>query len=205
MKHEIARLAVRIEREVLKESGGIQDQYVASFGSIREYQFSSEDVKVTTPLLDPSDISYLNDRQILLWLDETRHSNNFADQTVKAIKHSNGALLDTLRLFEATSQAIQKSTNSEGKYNAITEAVKLGWEFKKRYIAELSPQIKNLETYFNKSRDVSFKLCGAGGAGFLLILAETDVLHRIKGMLTKSKFISPKIEPNGTQKLSFSR
>jgi D-glycero-alpha-D-manno-heptose-7-phosphate kinase len=201
--HDLAKLAIRIEREILQESGGVQDQYVASFGSIREYRFDSEGVRVSEPLLNSQDIDYLNDRQILLWLDESRDSANYARHTVQAIRSSNGSLQETAKLFETTSQAIQTSTKSSQKFAALKSAVELGWELKKHYITALTSQLLELERYFKDSGDVAFKLCGAGGTGFLLILGEPDVLKRIRVQLSESKILAPKIELHGSRFITF--
>ena len=201
--HDLAKLAIRVEREILQESGGIQDQYVSSFGSLREYRFNPNGVQVSKPLFDSQDVDYLNQRQILLWLNKTRDSVDYANYTEQAIGKSKGVLQETVKLFEATGRAIKSSQNSMQKFEALKSAVQLGWELKKHYIRSLSPEVLSFESYLNDTGDLSFKLCGAGGTGFLLILGEPDVLSRIKLELSDSRILSPKIDLQGCRSLRF--
>jgi D-glycero-alpha-D-manno-heptose-7-phosphate kinase len=46
----LARQAIRIEREVLGEAGGWQDQLQAAFGGMRLYEFDSQGFRVSDPL-----------------------------------------------------------------------------------------------------------------------------------------------------------
>lgn len=47
---DLARQAIRIEREVLGEAGGWQDQLQAAFGGMRLYEFDSQGFRVSEPL-----------------------------------------------------------------------------------------------------------------------------------------------------------
>jgi D-glycero-alpha-D-manno-heptose-7-phosphate kinase len=70
-----AEIAIHIERQVLKESGGHQDQYVSAFGGLRSYDFYGvEEPIVSSCLLNEGNSHYLEARQMLIWVGQTRNS-----------------------------------------------------------------------------------------------------------------------------------
>jgi D-glycero-alpha-D-manno-heptose-7-phosphate kinase len=203
--HALARLAVRIEREVLGEAGGIQDQYVAAFGGLRKYNFGGEAISVSNALLDPLSIAYLEERQMLFWLGGSRASSNFAEHTRSVIKTSNSLLKETAHLLEVTEIALSRSSNPLESFNAIREAVLNGWDLKKKFTNSLNPLVQEIEIHLRNFQPVSMKLCGAGGTGFVLVLAEPNVLREIQSELPGIKSFYPKIEEKGSQLLSISK
>lgn len=199
--HVVARLAVRVEREILKEPGGIQDQYVTSFGKIREYRFTEEKVIVSDSILDAPQTLYLENCQILLWLGESRNSNLFATKTKDSIQNNNQYLIETRDLFQFTSQELRRSKSPESKFIILRESVRIGWELKKNFTLEPNPKIKSIETVLANYKDIAMKLCGAGGSGFLLLLGERELLSELMLELKSYRFIFPKIS-SGVERVS---
>jgi D-glycero-alpha-D-manno-heptose-7-phosphate kinase len=196
--HVLAELAVRVEREELKEPGGIQDHYVAAFGGLRKYEFKQSGVEVSPKLISQDAVSYLEERQMLIWLEETRDSETHAAVTESEIGKSNSYLKETIDLFQETSRIFSDDLTPVQTFDTIKEAVTLGWGYKKRFTSELSPIVQSVETVLSKFSDVGYKLCGAGGSGFLLILAEPDILAQIKSTLPGYSVLYPKISLLGS-------
>jgi D-glycero-alpha-D-manno-heptose-7-phosphate kinase len=196
--HVLAELAVRVEREELKEPGGIQDHYVAAFGGLRKYEFKQSGVEVSPKLISQDAVSYLEERQMLIWLEETRDSETHAAVTESEIGKSNSYLKETIDLFQETSRIFSDDLTPVQTFDTIKEAVTLGWGYKKRFTSELSPIVQSVETVLSKFSDVGYKLCGAGGSGFLLILAEPDILAQIKNTLPGYSVLYPKISLLGS-------
>jgi D-glycero-alpha-D-manno-heptose-7-phosphate kinase len=195
---KLANLAIHIERVVLKEAGGIQDQYVAAFGGLRKYEFGIDNVKVSQHLQKNDHIEYLEKRQMLIWLEETRFSQVHAAVTEAEIKNSNGYLKDTIELFQDASVIFSTDPSPAQFFEKIKNAVRIGWTYKKKFTGELNESVKFIDKALDKFSDIGFKLCGAGGSGFILVLAEPDVLEDIKNSLKGYMFIHPRISPNGS-------
>ena len=196
--HVLAELAVRVERDELKEPGGIQDHYVAAFGGLRKYEFKQSGVEVSPKIMSQDSVSYLEERQMLIWLEETRDSETHAAVTESEIGKSNSYLKEMTDLFQETGKIFSEDLDGAQTFEKIKEAVTLGWSYKKRFTSELSPIVQSVETVLSKFSDVGYKLCGAGGSGFLLVLAEPDILAQIKNTLPEYSVLHPKISLLGS-------
>jgi len=194
----LAELAVRVERHELAEPGGIQDQYVAAFGGLRKYDFKKEGVQVSGQLKSDEAVTYLEQRQMLVWLEETRDSEGHAAVTEKEIGKSNSYLKETTDLFQETGKIFSEDIGAAKTFEKIKEAVTVGWSYKKKFTSELSPNVQTVESVLGKFSDVGYKLCGAGGSGFMLILAEPDTLAQIKSSLAGYSVLHPKISLLGS-------
>ena len=196
---DLAKLAIRIEREILGEAGGIQDHYVAAFGGLRKYNFSSSEITVTETLLDPLSIAYLEDRQLLIWLGESRDSSRHAQHTRSVINTSSTLLRDTANLLEITERAISQSSKPSDSFDAIREAVHLGWGLKKKFTSTLHPKVEEVALILKDFPEVAMKLCGAGGTGFILLLAEPKTLKELRIAMPNHKILIPKIDHEGAK------
>jgi D-glycero-alpha-D-manno-heptose-7-phosphate kinase len=196
---KLANLAIHVERVALKEAGGVQDQYVAAFGGLRKYEFEIDNVKVSQHLQKNDHIEYLENRQMLIWLEETRFSQIHAAVTEAEIKNSNSYLKDTIDLFQDASELFYMDQSPAQFFMKLKNAVRIGWTYKKKFTGELNESVKFMDKALDKFPDIGFKLCGAGGSGFMLVLAEPDVLEDIKNSLDGYTFIHPRISPKGSQ------
>jgi D-glycero-alpha-D-manno-heptose-7-phosphate kinase len=194
----LADLAVHVERIVLMEAGGVQDQYVAAFGGFRKYNFTSEKVEVSEHIKNSEFMSYLEKRQMLIWLEETRFSERHAAVTEAEINNSNSYLKETVDLFQDTSKIFSNEYSASKVFEILRDAVKIGWSYKKKFTGELNESAKMVEIVLSKFPDIGYKLCGAGGSGFMLVLAEPDVLENIKNSLVGYSFVNPRISINGS-------
>jgi D-glycero-alpha-D-manno-heptose-7-phosphate kinase len=71
----LAKEAVKIEREILKEPGGKQDQYIAAYGGVRSFTFQpDESVKVTPIIMKQTELKRLQSAILLLYTGKTRAS-----------------------------------------------------------------------------------------------------------------------------------
>ena len=194
----LADLAVRVERHELGEPGGIQDQYVAAFGGLRKYDFKKSGVEVSPQLHSDEAVTYLEQRQMLVWLEETRDSEGHAAVTEKEIGKSNSYLKEMTDLFQSTGTIFSEDLGAAKTFEKIKEAVAVGWSYKKQFTSQVSPSVQAVETVLDKFSDVGYKLCGAGGSGFMLILAEPDALAQIKNSLAGYSVLHPKISALGS-------
>jgi D-glycero-alpha-D-manno-heptose-7-phosphate kinase len=200
--YNLAKLAIRIEREILGEPGGIQDQYVAAFGGLRKYEFAVSSISVSDQLLDQTSLSFLEERQILIWLGESRDSSGYAAHTRSAISNSHPMLKEMTHLLESTEKALAESIKPSEAFNAIRLGVSEGWVLKKEFIGESHPSVTKIENIVKRFPNVGMKLCGAGGSGFVLVLAEPSTLNEIQMELPELKIVFPKIETRGSQILT---
>jgi D-glycero-alpha-D-manno-heptose-7-phosphate kinase len=173
---ELAREAVKIEREILKEPGGKQDQYMAAYGDINFIKFLMDGTVDVRPLIShDSSINSIEESLLLLYLDKERSSSDIhRDQ----IKNSDGKMdvYDRMRdLTEETFNAI-----CEGNSDLLGELMHRNWILKKNLSRKISDDwIDRKYSNALKLGAKGGKVVGAGGGGFLLLVAEPELHNKI--------------------------
>lgn len=198
-----AELAIHIEREVLKEPGGYQDQYASAFGGLRSYDFFGDaEPIVSSCLLNEGNAIYLEERQMLIWVGETRNSSLHSMATVQSIKSKRTLLQETHEVFLSTKAALANSVgNSSEIFKLLSTAVKSSWDLKQSFTTKQVESVNEVIKIVIKSGIQSFKLCGAGGSGFILVLGEPDELNNLRHNLFGYKTFQPKIDMDGCKQL----
>ena len=74
---ELAREAVKIEREILKEAGGNQDQYIAAYGGVNLMKFMRDgSVDLTKAISHDNNFKRIEDSLLLLYMNRERSSTD---------------------------------------------------------------------------------------------------------------------------------
>jgi D-glycero-alpha-D-manno-heptose-7-phosphate kinase len=197
----IADLAIKVERGRLMENGGLQDQYHASIGGFRHYMFKKDEVIFSKELLPQASLDYLQERQLLVWSGETRDSKVPAAVTQLHAIESNKHMIELSRLAKETSNELVHSKSEKDHFDILENAVRIGWEYKQDLTLKHSHSVSTIVKAAVEHGAGAVKLCGAGGSGFVLVLAETDKLPAITKSLSGFKFISPRFVNTGVSTL----
>jgi D-glycero-alpha-D-manno-heptose-7-phosphate kinase len=169
---ELARLAIKIEREDLNEPGGYQDQHMVSNAGLMFLTFSTVGTRVEKIDLNNS-VQLLNSKLYLV------HTS----------------------LFRNSAMVEKNKTMSQEQFSELTEMAKEGhrmfatdsfdpiifgkllnrnWQIKKSLSAAVSnPQISDLMQLLSSYPIFGAKLCGAGSGGAALVLADPNVIEKI--------------------------
>jgi D-glycero-alpha-D-manno-heptose-7-phosphate kinase len=192
----LAREACEIEVDILSKPIGYQDQFIASYGGLRFFEFHQDgSVDHQAVEIDPIIVNELSSRLILLYSGITRKSESIlSDQ--KTNIHSN---LDALaKLKEMACQA--RIALTEGKLDTIGYLLHDSWELKK----SLAPGINNgrLGEIYQTARNAGAlggKVTGAGGGGFLMLYCPLDKKGEVRSALSHLKELPFRLEPNGSK------
>jgi D-glycero-alpha-D-manno-heptose-7-phosphate kinase len=195
----LAEVAIHIERNLLLEPGGYQDQYAAAFGGLRTYDFNGiNNVSVSDSLLFEPEISYLEERQLMVWLGETRNSSAHSLATIESIQSKRELLEETYRLYQRTQALLKDASGDPAEiFRVLAEAVQAGWKLKQEFTSVTDGNVIPVIKAALESDVSSFKLCGAGGSGFVLLMAEPWQLDGLRKKLNGFKFLKPRIDFDG--------
>lgn len=166
----LAEIATRIEREILGEPGGIQDQYQTSFGGFRSYTFKESGVEISDAYLDQSSLDKLSRFFTLLAVGGERHSSSLAAET--SLASSDGRFQELLamrNLSRGLSIKLNGRLPIASVASELFSAIEESWEIKKRFSPLIAPREVNDAIERGKELGATTaKLCGAGSSGFIL-------------------------------------
>ncbi len=176
----LASEAYKIEREVLGEPGGKQDQYIAAYGGFRMMKFFGNDSVAVSPIIaSSSTLESFQDHLLLMYTGKSRKSTDIhRDQKVSML--SNIAKYEKMKTL---SMQFPRKISS-GDFTAIGSLMNTNWNLK----ASLADGItdKWIDDHYRRAMDAGAlggKLIGAGGGGFLLFLVPPDRRETVKQAL----------------------
>lgn len=196
----LAKFSIRVERDLLGESGGWQDQYHSAYGGFRHYRFSDEGTEVSESLLTDASIQLLNRQQLLVWVGESRNSSVHAQFTQNQARHGVSEQISrNAELSESLFKRLKTETSPKGQFKLLANGVNEAWALKQEFTSKVSEQVREIIDIGFDNGASAAKLCGAGGSGFVLILFEERNLQSLKTAYHNHKIIFPKITTTGSQ------
>ena len=170
-QEQLANEAFHIEREVLKEEGGKQDQYIAAYGGIRLMEFNSDDSVSMKPIVLRNDgRELLQSSLMMFYTGKERSSTEIHKEQAKGIEDRLGIYNEMRDIAYKTYEAVAKCDIEE--LGALMDA---NWQLKKRLGGSISdPAIDSYYEKAIKAGALGGKLMGAGGGGFLLFVAPKE-------------------------------
>ncbi len=205
---EIVKQAIYIEREVLNESGGIQDQYHATYGGLSSYLFSQNGTEVTT-INDPEKSSKLSNCMFLVSVGLPRESHREASKWQQVSKSRIQEVRDLRSLAIHTFDEFKNASSGDRAFKVLSEGMNESWEIKRKLNnlgakGNIESMVDNVILRGKKSGAISAKLCGAGGSGFVLFLVEESEQDRFLNEFNSETTRKIRIEEVGSRLESYS-
>lgn len=167
--YSIAQLAWSIEREDLKMSGGLQDQYAAAFGGFNFMQFSDSQKVLVNPLRIKQ--TYLNELEfdlLLYYTGTSRLSSRIINSQIQNMKTQNVKTLDALHKIKQSAYDMKEALLT-GHLEDMGYLLNQAWLSKKATSRSISnPVIDELYQTALSAGATGGKISGAGGGGFFM-------------------------------------
>ena len=194
--NQLAEEAVKIERNVLGEPGGWQDQYSAAFGGLNLFEFKKNNrVFVRKHLMTAEEAHDLEDRVLMFYTGKERKSSSIHKTQIIQIKEKENHY-EKMREFAMESfDYILK-----GEFQKLGEILDKNWQLKKQLSSGITD--KKIDEWYNAAVHAGAyggKLLGAGGGGFLMFLCDPDKKSDISRSLRTLMHEDLKIEPFGSR------
>ena len=205
LRSQLWRDAVYIEREVLNESGGIQDQIHASIGGFKKYTFTSEGLLFEDLFDRGSKLAFLSSACFLVKIGGVRSSHQIAnDQRSKTEKAHNTAYLSKMMaLLDEAALIFKRSVFDVASLRQIGELLNESWQLKKNLGGSVTnPDVDELVDLIVKSNAFGCKLLGAGAAGYILVLADPESVEELKKQFDDFGILDFEFNDHGTEILS---
>jgi D-glycero-alpha-D-manno-heptose-7-phosphate kinase len=196
-KARIAREAIHIERDILKENVGSQDQVLAAFGGFKKVDFNSDDdFRLTPIIMAPGRLQELNDHIMLIFTGFSRFASNIAKSQ---IENTHKKKTELSRMYEMVDEAIEILTNSRD-IKDFGRLLHESWLLKRSLTDKISTSlIDDIYDAARKAGAIGGKLLGAGGGGFVVLFAEPDKQKMIRNSLKDFLHVPFKFEKSGSE------
>lgn len=199
-KRKLADDAIHLERELCKESGGIQDQIAASFGGFNRINFSADGYTVDPIIISPERKKQLNDNLMLFFTGFSRFSSEIQVSTESVMKDKTAQLLEMYQLVDEA-EKILVSKSSLDEFGKLLDHT---WKLKRGITNKISTDsIDGLYQTAMQAGALGGKLLGAGGGGFLLFYVEQDKQQVVRKALENLLYVPFEFENGGTRVIHY--
>ena len=177
----LAREAIRIERERVGDPGGHQDQYAAAFGGWLRLDFRPDGAVEARRLeLDAARRARLEAALLLFYTGSQKSAHEVLRRQSAALARNLDAL-DEMRDLTDRAEIALRSGGPLERFGALLDRA---WSLKRSLAEGIS--FPEVDAAYAKARELGAwggKLLGAGGRGFLMILAPPEQQPAIEAAL----------------------
>jgi len=179
----LANEAIDLERNILQEAGGYQDQIIAAFGGTCLIRFSANHrFHVTQIPLPAPRILELQDHMLLMYTGIERDSFSVLRRQVERTRDNREALNQMAQLAEQGACCLADESIPITEFGKLLHA---SWTLK-RTLSDVSlPEIDAAYRAGLNAGAEGGKLLGAGQGGFLLFIAKPEKHERIQQALPR--------------------
>jgi D-glycero-alpha-D-manno-heptose-7-phosphate kinase len=204
-KRELATEAIYIEQKVLNERVGSQDQVWAAHGGFNVIRFGSKyglGEYAIQPLFVSQDFeTELMDSMILVYTGIERYSSHIAETCFKDVSKIEDNLKLNLEIAEEGLEAVKNQDIIQ-----IGRLLDKSWNLKKRLSNDVSNnEIDTIYKIAQEAGAIGGKILGAGGGGFILLVAEKENVPHIKKKLSNLVQVPFNIDYEGSKVLYVER
>ncbi len=193
----LAEKACEIEIDILGKPIGRQDQYAAAFGGVNYIRFNPDhSVDVEPVPCAPAFLDQLEKHIILLYTDQQRD----ADTILKKQSEGSRDKAQVLREMRDLAGELRRTMGGQGDLEDFGRILHTGWELKR----SLGFGISNagVDEWYAAARAngaMGGKLLGAGGGGFLLVMAPPERHDAIRAACGHPRELPFRIDRRGSR------
>lgn len=194
-KEQLAKEAIHIEQNMIRENVGCQDQILAAYGGLNLIEFGHEGPKVRRVTLAPEKINMLESHVMMFFTGFARIASEVAAHQIRNIPNKTSELKTMCGLVYTAMDAL-----NQGNFKKFGELLHESWMIKRG----LTDKITNamIDETYAKARAAGAlggKIMGAGGGGFIMIYAEPDKQPAVRAALKHLLEIPVCFETLGSQ------
>jgi len=193
---QLAREAITVERERVGDAGGHQDQYAAAYGGFNRIDYrGSQHITVRRLALPESRLKDLQRHLMMFYAGTGRPAQVILEQQTRQIQHKTGVLQEMHRMVDEAERILAGNQELTMLGSLLHEA----WERKKGLAPGISTPV--VDEAYDAAREAGAlggKLLGAGGRGFLLVLARPEAQESIRQSLVSLREVPLAFSQDGS-------
>jgi D-glycero-alpha-D-manno-heptose-7-phosphate kinase len=196
-KKELASEAVHIERDILKENVGVQDQIQTAYGGLNKISIQANGSFDVNPLVLSADrLHEFQDHLLLFFTGISRTASDIAADKIKSIPNKKQELHG---IFQMVEQGI-KILAEGGDITDFGRLLHESWMLKRQISKSISPTF--IDDIYDRARNagaIGGKLLGAGGGGFMLFFVKPENKAQVYEALKDLLLVPFDFETGGSQ------
>lgn len=193
----VAEEACRIEIDLLGKPIGRQDQYAAAYGGLNYIRFHPDHTVDVEPVPCHAEVvDELQRRAMLLYTGQTRSADGILKEQSKGTIDK----MPVLRRMRDLADQMRQVIAGSGNLDEFARLLHEGWELKRSLGFGISQQ--QIDDWYSAARKAGAqggKLLGAGGGGFLFLLAPPERHQAIREALGRPREITFDVDRFGSR------
>ncbi len=192
----LAREACEVEIDALKKPIGVQDQYIASYGGQRFFEFCADgQMDVQSIAMDPNVARRLNQNLMLFYTNVARKAESVLAEQRENIPDRRATLRE-MKKMAVTGRTLLE----QGRIDDFGSLMHEAWLLKKQLASKVSnPAIDELYDAAIGAGAFGGKITGAGGGGFLMLYCPRERQDAVRSALHHLPELPFHLERDGTK------
>lgn len=197
-KEELAKDAIHIEQDIIKENVGSQDQILAAFGGFNRIEFKRNNLFDVVPVILPRErLDELQSHLMLCFTGLSRIASEVAKSKIENFKKRETELKNMGAMVE---QAMRILHNPRTPLDEFGKLLHQSWLYKRSLSDMVStPEIDSIYEAAMKTGATGGKILGAGGGGFLLLFVKPELQAKVRERLKDLVHVPFRFEDSGSR------
>lgn len=202
-KRNLARDAIHVEQNLIKENVGSQDQVATAFGGFNKIEFSGANEFYVSPVtIHEGKLDLLQSHLMLFFTGFSRYASDIAVEQIKQTPRHKAELTAMVEMVDEAIRILDRSSDDLSDFGKLLNE---SWGLKKKLNGLISnDKIDEVYEIAMKSGALGGKLLGAGGGGFILFFVPPEDHQRIRKSLKNMLYVPFGLEKLGTQVILYS-
>jgi len=196
-KKELACEAVHVERDLLKENVGVQDQITTAYGGLNKVTIRQDGDFSVHPIILPLERSQAFQNNLLLFFTGvSRTASDIAGNKIKAIAKKQADLHRMHQMVDEGLKILTQGSDLDDFERLLNES----WQLKRGLASNISPGfVDEIYAKAMQAGATGGKLLGAGGGGFMLFYVPLEYQENVKAALSDLILVPFQFENAGSQ------
>ena len=199
-KQELAKEAIRIEQDVLRENVGCQDQVTTAHGGFNRIDFHRNGGIDINPIILPREtLNRLQDSMLLVFTGISRYASEIAGKQIDNLKARTNELAAMQQMVDEATSILRGANDPVKSFGRLLNE---NWKLKRSLAKEITTDRIN-EIYDAAMAGGAYggKLLGAGGGGFMLFVVPQACKQSVKDRLQTLINVRFRFETSGSKVL----
>jgi D-glycero-alpha-D-manno-heptose-7-phosphate kinase len=195
-KMQLARDAIHVEQDMIKENVGSQDQVLAAFGGLNRVDFSGEhNIDIKPVPVESQRLESFQKHLMLFFTGLPRKASIIAGEQIKQTPNKKRELTQMRRMVDEAVGIL----NGNGDLSEFGKLLHESWQLKRSLTDKIATTY--IDYIYDKATQAGAtggKVLGAGGGGFVLFFVEPELQTKVKESLQGLLHVPFKFESKGS-------